>query len=113
MSQRKPIAWLAGEIKTPPFSEKARQESGFLLGRLQDGVTLAMPHARSMPVIGPGCLELRVKDAGAAWRIFCRIDADAVIVLHVLSKKTEKTPASVIKLCKTRLARYDRETEGI
>lgn len=66
---RKPLAWLAGEIKTPPFSKRARQESGFLLGCLQDGVPLAMPHARPMPSIGPGCLELRVKDAGAEWRI--------------------------------------------
>ena len=113
MTNRKPIAWLAGEIKTPPFSERARQESGFLLGRLQDGVTLAMPHARPMPSIGPGCLELRVKDAGAEWRIFCRIDPDAVIVLHVFSKKTAKTPVTVLDQCKARLARYDRESKGV
>ena len=112
MPSRKPIAWLAGEIKTPPFSDRARQESGFLLGRLQDGAALAMPHARPMPSIGSGCLELRVKDTGAEWRIFCRIDPDAVIVLHVFSKKTEKTPASVISLCKSRLVRYDRESKG-
>ena len=36
MSKRKPIFWLGSEIKTPPFSEKARQEVGFLLGRVQE-----------------------------------------------------------------------------
>ncbi len=112
MANRKPIAWLAGEIKTPPFSERARQESGFLLGRLQDGATLSMPQARPVPSIGPRCLELRVKDAGAEWRIFCRIDADAVIVLHVFSKKMAKTPVTVLDQCKARLARYDRESKG-
>ena len=112
MPKRKPIAWLAGEIKTPPFSDKARKEAGFLLGQLQDGVALAMPHARHMPSVGPGCLELRVKDANAAWRVFCRIDLDAVIVLHVFSKKTEKTPSAVINLCKARLVRYDQESKG-
>ena len=110
MSLRKPIAWLAGEIKTPPFSKEARQEAGFLLGRLQDGATLAMPHAKPMPSIGQRCLELRINDAGAQWRIFCRTDPDAVIVLHVLAKKTPKTPLAVIDLCKNRLSRYDRET---
>jgi len=112
MANRKPIAWLAGEIKTPPFSERARQESGFLLGRLQDGATLSMPQARPVPSIGPRCLELRVKDAGAEWRIFCRIDADAVIVLRVFSKKMAKTPVTVLDQCKARLARYDRESKG-
>ena len=66
-----------------------------------------------MPAIGPVCLELRVKDAGAEWRIFCRIDPDAVIVLHVFSKKTSKTPVTVLDQCKARLARYDRESKGV
>jgi hypothetical protein len=31
----KPLAWLHGEIKTPPFSSEARIEAGVLLRRLQ------------------------------------------------------------------------------
>lgn len=27
----KPLAWLHGEIKTPPFTEKGRKEAGYLL----------------------------------------------------------------------------------
>jgi hypothetical protein len=30
----KPLVWLRGEIKTPPFSAAARIEAGFLLRRL-------------------------------------------------------------------------------
>jgi len=38
IESRKPIGWLHGEIKTPPFSGDARIEAGCLLGRLQEGV---------------------------------------------------------------------------
>lgn len=33
----KPLVWLKGEVKTPPFSAAARIEAGFLLRRLQQG----------------------------------------------------------------------------
>jgi phage-related protein len=103
----KPLIILSGEIKSPPFSEEARIEAGMLLRRLQQGDVLSMPHARPMPSIGPRCLELRVLDKNVSWRIFCRVDADAVLVAHVMAKKTEATPKSIIKLCKDRLALYD------
>ncbi|MGA7501729.1 MAG: hypothetical protein WBX00_33775 [Isosphaeraceae bacterium] len=57
----KPLAWLQGEIKTPPFSGAARLEAGMLLRQLQDGESLGMPHLRPMPSIGPRCHELRVR----------------------------------------------------
>src|SRR5687768_2345670 len=33
----KPLVWLHGEIKTPPFSPEARLEAGVLLRKLQQG----------------------------------------------------------------------------
>jgi hypothetical protein len=39
----KPIVWLRGEVKTPPFSAAARLEAGTLLRRLQRGEKLGMP----------------------------------------------------------------------
>ena len=51
VESRKPILWLSEIIKTPPFSEKARREAGFILGRLQDGAMLGLPHLRPMPSI--------------------------------------------------------------
>jgi|GEM_PF-2948238 hypothetical protein len=35
--ERKPVAWLHGEIKTPPFTEEGRKEAGKLLRLLQEG----------------------------------------------------------------------------
>lgn len=36
----RPLLWLKGEVKTPPFSQRARVEAGFLLRRLQQGEVL-------------------------------------------------------------------------
>jgi len=112
MKSRKPIFWLGQEIKTPPFSEEARQEAGFLLGRLQDGAMLCLPQMRPMHSIGASCFEIRVNSSNGQWRIVIRIDEDAIIIADVFQKKTQKTPNAVIRVCKTRLARYDAAVKG-
>ena len=103
----KPLAWLKGTIKTPPFSPEARIEAGFLVRRLQQGDKLALPHSRPMPVIGTRCHELRIRDRDQIWRIIYRIDPDAIIILEIFSKKTTSTPKSVIEDCRRRLGHYD------
>ena len=108
----KPLVWLHGEVRTPPFSREARVEAGVLLRRLQSGESLGMPHSRSMPSIGGRCHELRVRDESANWRLIYRVDSDAIVLLEVFSKKTGKTPAAVIRSCKTRLKRYDELTRS-
>lgn len=102
----KPLVWLAGEIKTPPFSDAARFEAGMLLRRLQRGETLAMPASRPMSSVGKKCHELRIVDETATWRIVYRLESDAVVILDIFSKKTTKTPKAVIDVCKDRLKRY-------
>src|SRR5438552_14885992 len=82
----KPLVWLHGQIKTPPFSQEARIEAGYLLGRLQQGENLRLPHSRPMPSIGRRCHELRVLDKGQDWRIVYRIGADAIVILEVFGK---------------------------
>jgi phage-related protein len=84
----KPLVWLEGEIKTPPFSQAARLEAGYLLRRLQRGETLGMPHSRPLPSIGARCHELRINDERTTWRIIYRIDSDAIALLEVFSKKS-------------------------
>lgn len=103
----KPLVWLHSEIKTPPLSEDARVECGYLLRRLQRGETLEMPHSRPMPVIGARCHELRVVDKDLTWRVMYRIDPDAIVVIEVFAKKTQATPRRVIALCEERLREYD------
>jgi phage-related protein len=106
----KPIVWLRGDVKTPPFSIEARIEAGYLLRLLQRGETLGLPHSRPMPAIGLRCHELRINDAAATFRIMYRTDPDAVVILEVFSKKTTRTPRAVIDACKRRLREYDRLT---
>jgi phage-related protein len=102
----KPLAWLHGEIQTPPFSAAARIEAGVLLRRLQRGEFIAMPHSRPMPAIGKACHELRVPDADRSWRIVYCIQPDAIVILEVFAKTTAKTPQAVVKACKKRLLAY-------
>ena len=103
----KPLVWLHGEVKTPPFSQEARLEAGYFLRQLQRGETLSLPHSRPLPPIGPHCHELRIVDQDQTWRLIYRIDADAIILLEVFSKKTPGTPPQVINTCRRRLRRYD------
>lgn len=102
----KPLVWLHGEVKTPPFTQEARIEAGFLLRRLQDGENLGLPHSRPMPAIGRKCHELRVPDQDHTWRIVYYLDSDAIVILDVFAKKSRETPREVIETCKLRLKRY-------
>jgi len=103
----KPLVWLHGEVQTPPFSQLARIEAGYLLRLLQKGEKLSMPHSRPMTSIGKRCHELRITDERSIWRIVYRIDEDAIIIVEVFEKKTQATPKKVIDTCKTRLREYD------
>jgi phage-related protein len=103
----KPLRWLHGEVKTPPVGLAARRELGMLLRDVQDGVLLSLPQSRPMPGIGKWCHELRVTDENKTWRLIYRLEPDAIVILDVFEKKTNKTPLQVINACKRRLSLYD------
>lgn len=94
------IAWLHGEIKSPPFSLAARLEAGYLLRCLQRGEKLDMPHSRPMSSIGARCHELRIVDRNITWRIVYRTDPDAIVIVEIFEKKTNQTPKRIINICK-------------
>ena len=100
----KPIVWLSGEVRTPPFSAEARVEAGFLLRRLQRGESLGMPHSRPMPSMGPA----RIVDGTVSWRLMYHVAPSAIVMLAVFPKKTAATPAAVIAECQKRLALFQR-----
>ena len=77
----KPLVWLSGEVKSPPFSATARLEAGYLLRQLQAGELLGPPHSRPMPAIGSRCHELRIQDDDQTWRIVYRMDEKAIVLL--------------------------------
>ncbi len=113
MSPRdKPLVWLRGQVKTPPFGADARVEAGFLLRRLQRGEALGLPQSRPMPDLGPGCHELRIVDGHVSWRIMYYISPDAIVILDVFAKKTAATPKQVIADCRRRLADFQKAIRG-
>jgi phage-related protein len=105
--KHKPLVWLHGEVKSPPFSKEGRLEAGFLLRRLQRGDLLEMPASRPMPSVGARCHELRVNDSTGQWRLVYRIDSDAIVIAEVFSKKMRATPKLVVDVCRKRLKEYD------
>lgn len=106
MGDAKPVVWLEGEVKTPPFSKAARLEAGILIRRLQNGEMLSLPHSRPMPSIEKRCHELRINDNDQTWRIVYALEPDAVVILEVFSKKTNKTPKRVIDSAARRIRDY-------
>jgi phage-related protein len=109
--QDKPLVWMHGTITTPPFSENARIEAGYLLRQLQKGLSLSLPQSRPMPSIGAQCHELRINDENLTWRIIYRVYTDAILILEVFERKTNKTPKSVIDVCKRRINRYKADVK--
>ena len=108
----RPLVWLHGQVKSPPFSVNGRIEAGFLLRRLQRGELLSLPHSRPMPSIGRRIHELRINDRPSTWRIVYRIDSDALVIAEVFAKTTAQTPQRVIVAAKRRLAEYDSVVKG-
>ena len=109
----KPLVWLHGDVKSPPFSAEARLVAGYMLRLLQKGESLALPHSRPMPTIGRRVHELRINDRDNTWRIVYRIDSDAIVIAEVFAKKSQQTPRQTMSICKLRLAQYDRIVGGM
>jgi phage-related protein len=107
----KPLVWMHGEITTPPFTENTRIEAGYLLRQVQQGIKLSLPQSRLMPSIATQCYELRINDKNLTWRIIYRIYSDAILILEVFEKKTNKTPKSIIDVCKQRIKRYETDVK--
>jgi phage-related protein len=108
----KQVVWLSGKPTTPPLSNVARVEVGYLLRLVQAGMLLSMPKNKPMPRMGKNCHELRVNDENVTWRFYYRIDSDFIVCAEWNCKKTEQTSQSTIELCKNRFKVYDSKTGG-
>ena len=94
------------------FSLEVRQEIGALLRILQDGGQLGMPQSRPMKQFAPSAFELRVKDRDGTYRVFYVLfDKHRILIPHVFTKKTPKTPLREIQTAQTRLRRLIHENE--
>ena len=102
------LRWLGGtEVKSPPVGERGRRDLGVALCVLQLGGRLEMPLSRPMPSIGPRVHELRVRDEGKQWRLIYRTGADAILVVDLFRKSTQKTSKLALDRARRRLRAYD------
>lgn len=70
-----------------------------------------MPHSRPMQAIGADCHELRIRDETVTWRIFYYLASDAVVVLDIEKKNTQRTPQATLDRCRKRLLQYNSAVE--
>lgn len=100
--QPKPLEWARPALAAVrALPDGARQEVGYQLGRVQEGK--APEDFKPMKTVGSGVFEVRVRDEGRAFRSFyvARFE-EAVYVLHVFEKKSQKTARSDIEVGRAR-----------
>lgn len=92
------------------FPRDARREAGFQLDRVQRG--LEPFDWKSMPAVGPGVREIRVRDDSGAFRVLHVAKfADAVYVLHCFQKKTQATSRPDLNLAEQRYRELLKERQ--
>ena len=85
------------------LSEDARETAGYQLFKVQQGQE--PDDWKPMPSVGAGVNEIRVWDDSGTYRVlYVAKFEDAVYVLHVFEKRSQKTPKGEIQLAKSRYA---------
>ena len=96
------------------FPDSAQETAGFQLFKVQQGKE--PDDWKPMPTVGPGVQEIRVRDERGAFRVFYVAKfEEAVYVLHVFQKRSQKTARADRDLGKSRyvdLLKWRRE-EGL
>jgi len=83
------------------FAPPARQEAGFQLRRVQNG--LDPLDWKPIKSVGPGVREIRVRVTAGAFRVmYVATFAEAVYVLHAFQKKTRTTDKRDLNLAALR-----------
>ncbi len=82
------------------FPREARQADGFELHTVQSG--LEPSDWRSLPIVGPGAMEIRIHVLGE-WRVlYMARFKEAIYVLHAFQKKTGKTSRRDLDIARRR-----------
>jgi phage-related protein len=97
------LRWVGSSLEDlREWPESARQRAGNQLRRLQEGV---LPNDwRPMPSIGPGVAEIRLHAEGERRLFYLAKFAEAIYVLHVFQKHSDRTPQMHLELARKRLA---------
>jgi phage-related protein len=103
----KPLVWLGSSLDdVRAFPDEARQEAGFQLRRIQQG--LPPSDWKPMPTIGPGVNEIRIHTTDEYRVFYIAKFAEAVYVVHAFHKQTRKTSQHDIDLARRRYAELIR-----
>ncbi len=85
------------------FPENARETAGHQLYKVQQGKE--PDDWKPMPTVGVGVQEIRVRDETGTYRVFYVAKfEEAVYVLHVFEKRSQKTGKPDVQLGKMRYA---------
>lgn len=104
----KAIKWLGDSLDVlRSLSPNVRSRAGFELRRVQQG--REPTDWKPMPGIGLGVKEIRI-NIGTAHRVFyvARF-SEAIYVLHVMTKKTQKTPKREMDVAAARFRKMANE----
>lgn len=83
--------------------EDARETAGHQVFKVQQGKE--PDDWKPMPTVGPGVNEIRVWEEGGTFRVLYVAEfEEAVYVLHVFEKRSQKTPKGDLQLAKSRYA---------
>ena len=83
--------------------EPVQETAGFQLFKVQQGKE--PDDWKPMPTVGPGVQEILVRDERGAFRVFYVAKfGEAVYVLHVFEKRSQKTARTDLELGKSRYA---------
>ena len=83
--------------------DSVQETAGFQLFKVQQG--READDWKPMPTVGSGVQEIRIRDEGGAYRVFYVAKfGEAVYVLHVFEKRSQKTARADLELGKSRYA---------
>lgn len=104
----KPVRFLGDSLeRIREFPEDVRHDVGYQLEQVQRGDQ--PDDFKSMPSIGRGVEEIRIRDDSGIYRIvYTARLADAMYVLHAFQKKTEATARRDIDLARERFKQLGR-----
>ena len=90
------------ELKQVP--QDIRVDIFALFEDLAAGKSLGMPISRPLPLLGKGLHELRLSGRSGEFRVFYIVRiGDAIYILHVTQKKSQKTDKRTIETVKARM----------
>ena len=107
----KPLCWLGSSLDDLcAFPENARRESGYQLGRVQQGL---MPDDwKPITDVGPGVHEIRIHTGVEHQVFYVAKHEEAVYVVHAFEKRTRRTRQADIDVARKRLADLPRLRAG-